>query len=129
MSTKVVLIQDDKDCKEIMRYILEEEGFEVVTPDVSEILAPGSVEFDLLVVDEFAEGKTGCDICKTVKSNDETCHKSVVLSSTAIGIESLALANKADAFLSKPFDINNFINLIRRFYRCEGSVHRTPILI
>jgi DNA-binding response OmpR family regulator len=70
---------------------------------------------DLLIVDEFAEGRTGCEICRIVKDNMKTANRAVILSSTTTGVEHISEMSKADGFLAKPFDINYFIALVKSF--------------
>lgn len=54
MGKKVLLIQDNVDCTEIMRYILEEDGFEVLSSESDEVLA-STASYHLVIVDEFSE--------------------------------------------------------------------------
>lgn len=112
MSKKVMLIQDDLDCREIMQYILEEEGFKVMYPESEEVLE-NVIEYDLIIIDEFSEGRTGIEICKKLKTNDFTCDKPIVLTSVTNNLKSLAQYCKADSYLVKPFDINYFTQLIK----------------
>jgi DNA-binding response OmpR family regulator len=122
MSKKVILIQDDSDCKDIMRYILEEEGFEVMTPASKEVLNHTTVDFDLVIIDEYSEGKTGSNICKQLKNDDQTCNKPVLLTSTGLGLESVARDCKADTYLIKPFDITYFAEVIKTMLDRQWSV-------
>ena len=115
MSKKVILIQDDIACNEIMRYILEEEGFEVITPEPNQVLNNISRNYDLAIIDEYSEGRTGSNICKQLKTDNQTWDKPVILTSTGINLESLARACHADKYLGKPFDINCFSSLIKSF--------------
>lgn len=112
-----MLIQDNDDCTEIMRWILEEEGFEVLSSGANqEIHNPHNC--DLIIIDEFSKGKTGCEICKQLKTGDGNFNKPIVLTSTGIGLETISKDCNADIYLSKPFDIEHFArvvnNLIRR---------------
>jgi chemotaxis family two-component system response regulator PixH len=114
MGQRVLLIQDDFDCKEVMKFILEEEGFDVITPSAEEVLAKSITDFDLVIVDEYSEGRIGCEICKELKSNDQTCKKPVLLTSTTPGLKNIAKECKADTYLVKPFDIMYFTHLIKK---------------
>lgn len=107
-----MLIQDDLDCREIMRYILEEEGYNVMYPEAEQILKV-AVDYDLIVIDEFSEGRTGIEICKKLKTNDFTSNKPVILTSVTNNLKSLAQHCKADSYLVKPFDIHYFSQLIK----------------
>jgi two-component system response regulator VicR len=112
MRERVLLIQDNEDCTEIMRLILEEEGFEVTCLTAIEEL-DNVLPFDLFIVDEFSHGKTGCEICRKLKTEDLNIDRPVLLSSTGIGLEHVSANCKADSYLSKPFDINYFADLVK----------------
>jgi DNA-binding response OmpR family regulator len=112
MGKRVMLIQDNEDCTEIMRLILEEEGFEVTSLTALEELN-NIFQFDLTIIDEFSHGKTGCEICRKLKSENPISDKPILLSSTGIGLESFSEDCRADSYLSKPFDIGHFATLVR----------------
>jgi DNA-binding response OmpR family regulator len=107
-----MLFQDNDECAEIMRLILEEEGYEVV-------FEAGNAPFnrpapcDLLIIDEFSAGKTGCEICKKLKAGYSGFNGPIVLSSTGIGLENFKLDCNADFYLPKPFDIDVFVELVK----------------
>ncbi|MFD2163280.1 PleD family two-component system response regulator [Paradesertivirga mongoliensis] len=112
MGRKIVLIQDDMDCQEIMRIILENDGFEVLSPPCKQELFKANPDYDLAIIDEYAVGKTGLQICKQLKEDEETCNIPVVLSSAGTELESAAISCHADRYLVKPFDINYFLKLV-----------------
>ena len=112
MRKRVMLFQDNDECAEIMRLILEEEGYEVVSAtEKASFNRPANC--DLLIIDEFSAGKTGCEICKKLKSGNAGFNVPIVLSSTGIGLENFKLDCDADFYLSKPFDIDNFVELVK----------------
>jgi DNA-binding response OmpR family regulator len=113
MRKRVILIQDNIDCTEIMRLILEEEGFEVLCPESNQEIN-GSTYYDLLIIDEFSKGKTGCEICRKLKNSGESFNKPIVLTSTGIGLDTFTKDCSADIYLPKPFDIYTFTRLIRK---------------
>ena len=112
MNKKVMLIQDDLDCREIMRYILEEEGYNVMYPETKQILKVAA-DYDLIVIDEFSEGRTGIEICKKLKANNLTSNKPIILTSVTNNLKFLAQNCNADSYLVKPFDVNYFAQLIK----------------
>jgi DNA-binding response OmpR family regulator len=120
MQKKVVLIQDDFHCGEIMRYLLEDEGYAVLISNMQEVLS-NPPDFDLLIVDEFSEFKTGCEICKELKRNETTASKPIVFTSTCAHIELKAKECYADSYMAKPFDINHFSTIVNCL--CSGERH------
>jgi DNA-binding response OmpR family regulator len=112
MRKRVMLIQDNDECADIMRLILEEEGLEVVSMTGKAPLTRPE-NFNLLIIDEFSAGKTGCDICKNLKTGYPNFNSPIVLTSTGIGLESFKPNCEADYYLSKPFDIFYFVELVK----------------
>lgn len=120
MGRKIVLIQDDVDCLEIMRILLENDGFEVLSPPYKQELFKEKPDYDLAIIDEYAVGKTALQICKQLKEDEETRNIPVVLSSAGTELENAAISCHADSYLLKPFDINHFLNLVNSL---QGKNH------
>ncbi len=114
MAKKVLIVEDDRDCKEIMRYILENEGYEVLCSRSAEIIFEAPNIFDLVVLDEYSLGKTGSEVCRKLKSDYHTWDVPVILTSTDNELEYLAQSCHADTYLSKPFDITFFTTLVHK---------------
>lgn len=112
MRKRVMLIQDNDECADIMQLILEEEGYEVVSTTGKPPFSRPE-ECDLLVIDEFFAGKTGCDICKNLKTGSPEFNVPIVLTSTGVGLENFKLDCEADFYLAKPFDIFDFVELVK----------------
>jgi two-component system phosphate regulon response regulator PhoB len=112
MRKRVMLIQDNEECTEIMRLILEEEGLEVFSSGANqEINNPQNC--DLLIIDEFSKGKTGCEICRKLKTGSIRFNKPIVLTSTGVGLDTFTADCNADLYLSKPFDIDYFAWVVK----------------
>jgi len=107
-----MLFQDNDECAEIMQLILEEEGYEVLSEKASP-QADRAANCDLLIIDEFSAGKTGCEICKKLKGSDPGFTVPIVLTSTGVGLENFKSDCEADFYLSKPFDIFYFVELVK----------------
>jgi two-component system phosphate regulon response regulator PhoB len=112
MGKRVMLIQDNDECTEIMRLILEEEGFEVISSGAN-LEAFNRLKCDLIIIDEFSRGKTGCEICKKLKTGKNHFNKPILLTSTGVGLNNFSPDCNADIYLSKPFDIDYFATLVK----------------
>jgi DNA-binding response OmpR family regulator len=118
MGKRVMLIQDNDECTEIMRLILEEEGFEVISSGANQDAYYG-LNCDLIIIDEFSRGKTGCEICKKLKTGDNHFNKPILLTSTGVGSDTFSPDCNADIYLSKPFDIDYFATLVKSLLNKE----------
>ncbi|HEY0053949.1 MAG TPA: response regulator [Pedobacter sp.] len=115
MSKKVALVENDEDCREIMQYVLEEDGYEVQAFKSYTMLNRLAL-YDLFIIDEYSPGIRGSDVCKELKSQ---VNIPVILSSTGLELYSSACACGADTYLSKPFDIDYLRSLVKRYINLD----------
>jgi two-component system, OmpR family, phosphate regulon response regulator PhoB len=116
MSKKIIVIEDDKDTLDIITYILTEEGYEVIGAENTGPLTQLHLHEPLLILmdNRLPEGP-GKDICLRLKNDPATRHFPVALVSADTKLEEIAYEGLADAFLKKPFDIEDLIHLVNRF--------------
>jgi len=112
---KILAVDDDKDILEVLQFILEDSGFEV------EALSDGKKLFtsieantpDLILLDIMLGAVDGRDLCKEVKTNPHTCDIPVILLSATHDIDyAKHKVGCPDAFVAKPFDIEQLLNAI-----------------
>lgn len=111
---KILVVEDNADITYLLNYILEGEGHEVITSSdgavISDIL---SIDPGIVLMDEILTGPRGSELCKIIKSNEATRHIRVILLSATTHLEKTAYDCGADAFIEKPFDIENLIQVIK----------------
>jgi two-component system phosphate regulon response regulator PhoB len=116
MPRKIIIIEDDPDILDIMAYILSEEGYDVLTATDSRPLADVHTHNPFLILmDNRLTNGEGKDFCRKFKSDPETRHYPVVLVSANSGLERMAEESGADGYLKKPFDINELVDLVKKF--------------
>jgi two-component system alkaline phosphatase synthesis response regulator PhoP len=125
----ILLIEDEKNIVELIKYNLEREGFRVLTAmkgnaglDMALKEKPALVILDLMLPE-----LGGLDICKTLKHNDKTRHVPVIML-TAKGTETdkiVGLELGADDYMTKPFSPRELIARIKAIFR---RVHEKPKL-
>ncbi|MCC8409513.1 response regulator [Mucilaginibacter sp. UR6-1] len=113
MATKILVIEDDKDILDVLEYVLEDAGYEVITGSDSSMLAyADQLKPDVVLIDEWLGAERGSHYCKTMKSSIAMRNIPVVLMSAAMDIEHIANECGADAYIKKPFDINYVIFIV-----------------
>jgi two-component system, OmpR family, alkaline phosphatase synthesis response regulator PhoP len=128
MAPKTILIIDDeKDLIELVRYNLEKEGFQVKTSGDGEngLVAAAQVVPDLIVLDLMLPGIDGLEVCRALRSNPRTSRVPVIML-TARGAESdrvVGLEMGADDYVTKPFSPRELIARIRALLRRSGDRH------
>jgi len=112
---KLLLIENDRDTLEVMGVVLEYDEFEVVQSQkklpLSEIKR---INPDIIVIDHLLDDGFGSDLCLEIKSSPLTKNIPVILCSASYKVEQLAQESCADAFIAKPFDLNEFLAVINK---------------
>lgn len=107
LNKHILIIEDEEDIRELVRYNLKREQFEVSEAESGEkgltVAARGKP--DLILLDLMLPGKDGMQICRELKQNEETRDIPVVMM-TARGEESDIVAGLelgAEDYIVKPF--------------------------
>jgi two-component system phosphate regulon response regulator PhoB len=114
MAKKIIVIEDNHDILDMIAYILEDEGYEVMSSLNAEPLKDIETHNpDLVLLDDWLPDGYGHRLCATLKDNPVTAHIPVLLISSVINLPELAKKGKADGFISKPFDIEHLISMVK----------------
>jgi DNA-binding response OmpR family regulator len=113
---KILLIEDNPDIKELLNYILKDEGHKVISSsDATSLNSLDKIKPDLILMDEILSEQRGSIFCRRLKNNDATKHIPVVLISAMTNLKDLALECGADAYIEKPFDIDTLVRVVKSF--------------
>lgn len=114
----VVLVDDEPAIRETIAFILEMEGFQVATAADGEAglelvrrLAP-----PVVLLDGMMPRRDGFDVCREIRSDPALAGVTVIML-TALGQQTdreRALSAGAHHFLTKPFDEDELVVLLRR---------------
>jgi phosphate regulon transcriptional regulator PhoB len=104
---RVLLIEDDRDIVELVRYNLEREGFQVAaaTDGATGLAQIRKAPPDILLLDLMLPKISGLDICKEIR-RDTSLNRLPILMLTARGEEAdrvVGLEMGADDYVTKPF--------------------------
>ncbi len=125
---RILVIDDEKDLIELVRYNLEKDGFQVKgAMDGESGLAAARRDLpDIILVDLMLPGIDGLEVCRLLRSDDQTARiPSIVL--TAKSSESdrvLGLELGADDYVTKPFNPRELTARIKAVLR-RTSVPQT----
>jgi len=109
-------VDDDRDILDVLQYILEESGYEVDTLSDGHFLFEKIEEHmpDLILLDIMLGNLDGRDLCRAVKNKLQTHDIPVVLISASHNVAaSMDTKGAPDAFIAKPFDINDLLDVIK----------------
>jgi DNA-binding response OmpR family regulator len=111
---KILLIEDDPDTSDIMRFLLQRLGFAV---DFSYNLIPISdvlkIRPDLIILDHRLSNGFGGAFCESLKNTRSTQTIPILMLSASDDIEKIAKGCGANFHLAKPFDVSKFENAVQ----------------
>jgi two-component system alkaline phosphatase synthesis response regulator PhoP len=118
---RILIVEDDRDIVELVRYNLEQEGFQVsAVGDGSSGLAQiRKAPPDLLILDLMLPKFSGLEVCKAVR-REPALNRLPILMLTARGEESdrvVGLELGADDYVTKPFSPRELMARIKALLR------------
>jgi two-component system, OmpR family, alkaline phosphatase synthesis response regulator PhoP len=118
---KVLVIEDEEDILELIRYNLAQEGYQITLADTGEkgFKAAKAKLPDLVILDLMLPGMDGLEVCKLLKADPKTKHLPVIML-TAKSEESdvvTGLELGADDYITKPFSPKVLIARVRASLR------------
>ncbi|MFN8006504.1 MAG: response regulator transcription factor [Terriglobia bacterium] len=122
MNKRILVIEDDKDIRDILKYNLEKErGVSVLTAATGDEGLKLALEArpHLIVLDLILPGMSGTEVCRTLRRSEETQEIPIVML-TALASESdkvLGLEIGADDYITKPFGMRELLARIRAALR------------
>jgi two-component system phosphate regulon response regulator PhoB len=126
MTATVLIVEDETDLSELMRYNLEAEGFRIVTAESGdeavERIRDGVP--DLILLDWMLPGLSGIELTRRWRSREETVRTPIIMI-TARGEEEervRGLATGADDYVVKPFSMPELVARIQALLR-RSSPH------
>ena len=120
----VLVIDDEKDLLELVRYNLEKEHLDVITAtDGQSGLEIGlKHKPDLVLLDLMMPGMNGLEVCKQLRSDARTSRVPIIML-TAKAAETdkiVGLEMGADDYITKPFSVRELLARVRAVLRRSG---------
>lgn len=108
MNAKILFVEDELSLQKSIAFILEKEGFTVISARTGEEAIPLAVKEkpDLLLLDLMLPGIDGFEVCKILKKNPQTAEIFIVMLSSKRMVADVArgLNQYADDYITKPFE-------------------------
>jgi len=111
---KILVADDDLGILDVMKMILEDQGFEVLTTsNGNNILTLCEQMPDLIFLDLWMSGADGNIICSQIKAQEHLRQIPIIIFSANKNTEQIAFDCGANGFLAKPFDLKDLLNITR----------------
>ena len=110
---KILIIENDPDTLDIVSILLGNSGYSVM-PSATKLSLPEITEAgpNLIIIDYLLNDGVGSDLCLELKTDPATKHIPVILFSASHHLEAIAHSSHADAFIAKPFDLVEFVQVV-----------------
>lgn len=115
MQKRILVIDNDQDILEAVETALTMENYSVETSpiveDIFEMIRDKNP--DLILIDYLLYGINGGELCHMIKSEPTTSHLPVIIFSGYPKVIQSLGTYECDAFISKPFELDNFMGIIK----------------
>jgi len=122
--SRILVVDDEQDLCEILKFNLETEGYQVETANsAEEALEKDIASYNLLLLDVMMGGMSGFQLAKQLKNSEVTAHIPIIFL-TARDTENDTLTGfnlGADDYISKPFSIREVMVRVRAVLRRTAS--------
>jgi len=123
MSKKIMIVDDEPDIREIVKYNMEKEGYQVIeASDGEEAIELIKNHPDLIILDIMMTGKDGYEVCREVR---EAGNNIPIIFLTAMDREFdevKGLEIGGDDFLTKPFSPKKLIARVKAVLRRADQI-------
>ncbi|MEO6509018.1 MAG: response regulator [Patescibacteria group bacterium] len=123
MDNCILIYDDEVSILEVMKIILEEEGFKVITSPNGETVFEDIEKYhpNLILLDIWMKGINGNEITEKLKADPKTKNIPVVLISALNETEVIANKVGADGYLKKPFDMDALVKMVNEKIASDKS--------
>lgn len=117
MLKKIILFDDDEDILAICRYILEEDGWEVIafTDCVNAAAKVEQYQPDIILMDNWIPDSGGIEATRAIKRVESIRDIPVIYFSANSDIQQLTEQAGAESYLAKPFDLNQLLAAVHHW--------------
>ena len=114
---KIFIFDDNLEILELCTEILEDLGCQVNTSATTNSIEKQVTEFmpDLIFMDNWLPDMSGIEATRLLKANDDLKNIPVIYFSANSNISELAAEAGAADFIAKPFDIDQFENIVQKY--------------
>lgn len=133
MTARLALVVDDHQANvDLLTFLLEEEGFTVVTAGsgaeaLSRVEAAEERQFDLIVLDLAMPGMDGFDLADRLR-HLAAAARAQIIAVTAhhdVAIRQRAMASGFAGYVTKPIDVDDFVTRVKAAIALGGQRDRT----
>ena len=112
---KVLIVDDEEDIIEMVRFRLEKSGYEVMSAldGPSGIDTAVAAKPDIILLDVSMPNMDGWEVCRRLRANPVTCHCKIIIITATRKLEEARTCGP-DQLLLKPFNFQELIDALNK---------------
>ena len=121
MNNKILIVEDEKDIRDLIIYSLEGKGYQTISADDGEkaIKMLKENKPDLIILDWMLPSVSGLEICRSIRRDINTKNIPIIMLTAKITEEDkvLGLDSGADDYITKPFSTAELSSRVKAILR------------
>ena len=124
--TRILVVDDEEDLREILRFNLESEGFEVATAaSAEEALGMLGMRFDLILLDVMMDRMSGFEMVEVMRQREDNTPVIFLTARDAHDDQLQGFGVGADDYITKPFSFDTVLARVRAVLRRTSKTSNT----
>lgn len=125
MPRKILVIDSNPELLDVIKFLLEQEGFEVeTTTNKASLTNLEKTKPSLILFDEDLYGDTVVELCQDLKRNIQTANISLIISSNDVNVGERARESKVDGYIKKPFEIIELVDMVKNTMQINANFEK-----
>lgn len=109
MEKKIIILEDDRDIREICSYLFSSEGFEVNSYGTVSSFIKSTIVPDIYLLDIRLPDGNGLEVCRELKADPLYQKVPIIMMSAHLDARSVREHCDAEAFIAKPFMLDDLL--------------------
>ena len=114
MKTKILVVEDEIDIKNLIVYALENKGYDLTSTDDGEkaIKLVKENKPNIIILDWMLPSVSGLEVCRTIRRDEAIQHIPIIMLTAKIteNDKIMGLDSGADDYITKPFSTNELFS-------------------
>lgn len=121
----ILVVEDEEHLATGIKYNLDAEGYRVTTagdgPSALAMIEENAGDVDLVILDLMLPGMSGYAVCESLRARDKNLPVLILSARTLAEDRARGFDVGANQYLTKPFDLDEFLSRVRNLLELHGS--------